>query len=282
MFGREYANHLDILHQSFAEMNEQYKKKLRKEKKGRFIEKLKKVFIRLFGIPEIGFQIRSLYFQNILFSHKFSKAPQKILDAGSGIGTYTFYLSKIFPRATVVGGEIDKNKLRTAYELQKNVAHWNIKFITLDVTKKQDIPQYDLIVIIDVLEHIENYDKVLKNLYNLLQKNGYLYIHVPQPNQKRIFTLLKTWHHQDHVHEGIEKIKLENKLKDFGFKIIISKETFGFFGKIAWEINHITLAKSFLLAGILYPFLYSLAKMDVICTNTSGLGVAILAKKLHE
>lgn len=281
MFGREYANHLDILNQSFAEMNEKYENKLRTENKSYFIEKLKKLFIGIFGIPEIGFQIRSLYFQDILYSHKFSKTPQKILDAGSGIGTYTFYLSKMFPQAQVVGGEIDKKKLRAAHDLKKKVASQNVTFISLDVTKKQKTSQYDLIVIIDVLEHIENYEKVLKNLYKLLRKNGYLYIHVPQPNQKRIFKALKFWHHEDHAHEGIEKRKLRKKLQNLGFELVIAKETFGFFGKLAWELNHLTLAKNFMLAGILYPFLYILAKMDVLVTNSSGLGIAVLAKKIH-
>ena len=138
---------------------------------------------------------------------------------------------------------------------------------------------YDFIVCIDVLEHIHDYGLVLKNFSKLLKNEGYLYIHVPQPNQKRIFNSLKKWRHEDHVHEGIAKKELENKLKKLNFDILTSMETFGFFGKLSWELNHLALSKSFIVAGIAHPLLYIIAKIDLWIINKNGLGVAILAKK---
>ena len=156
----------------------------------------------------------------------------------------------------------------------------NVEFNYLNITKINNKKNYyDLIVNIDVLEHIDNYELVIENFFNMLQKNGYLYIHVPQPNQKRIFSSLKKWHHEDHAREGITKNELENKLKKLGFKIVVSRETFGFFGKISWELNHIMLSKSFVIAGIIFPFLYLVAKIDLWVNNKNGLGVAVLAKK---
>ena len=280
MFGKEYANYLNILIQSFGQMNKEYQKKGNVNRKdGRFLGKLKKFYIAVFGIPEIGFQIRSIYFKNILASHVFSKNPQKILDAGSGIGAYAFWLGEKFANAEVVGGEIDKDKLKFCQAMTKDLERKNVAFIYQDIMKLNKKNKYDLIVAIDVLEHIYNYEKPLENFFYMLYKHGYLYIHVPQPSQKRILPIFKNWHHDDHAHEGISKINLENHLIKLGFKIIISKETFGFFGKLAWELNHLFLSRSFFMVGLTYPLLYLIARIDAWHYNRNGLGVALLARK---
>lgn len=280
MFGKEYAQRPAILLQSFGQINEKYLKKT-KTKKSIFFERLQKLYIFLFGIPEIGFQIRSIYFKKILSTNLSHKHFKKILDAGCGIGVYTILLGKIFTDAKVTGGDINKDKLISCLLLASQLYIKNVSFSYFDVTKisKKEVLTYDLIVSIDVLEHIDNYMEALKNFYRLLQNGGYLYIHVPQPDQKRIFRSFTTWHHKDHAHEGIAKNELEKQLKKLGFNIIISRETFGFFGKLAWEINHLILSRSFVLAGITFPFLYILARLDQLWRNTDGLGVAILVQK---
>lgn len=280
MFGREYAQHLDLLMHSYGQMNKDYLRKAREEKRIAFIEKLKKLSVLLFGIPEIGFQVRSIYFTKILSSCVALDKPKKILDAGSGIGAYTFWLAKTFPRASVTGGDIDRHKIKSCRVLAKEFHLNNASFSYFDITKTNGKADYDLIVTIDVLEHVEDYIAVLRNFQRLLRKDGLLYIHVPQPHQKRIFHSLRSWHHEDHVREGIDKKTLEGKLKKIGFRILVSRESFGFFGKLAWELNHVMLAKSFILAGIMFPFLYILAILDQLWKNKKGLGVAILAKKI--
>lgn len=280
MFGKEYAKHLEILNQSFGQMHGNYQEKIKKNRKSHsIVNKLKSIYIQLFGIPEIGFQIRSTYFKKILTYHLQNKNFKTILDAGSGIGVYTFWLGRRFKKTKIIGGEIDKDKLKSAH-LIKNKQHINnIDFIYLNILKAHKKSIYDLIVCIDVLEHLDYYEVALKNFKNLLKNNGYLFIHVPQPDQHRIFSSFKSWHHQDHKYEGIEKKKLESILNKFGFKIITMQETFGFFGKLAWEINHISLSKSFILAGITFPILYLLALLDQFFKNENGLGVVILAQK---
>lgn len=279
MFGKEYANHLDILNLSFKQMNDRYQKKAESNNKNSLVQKLKKLYVLVFGIPEIGFQIRSMYFKKILTSYLLNNKLTKILDAGSGIGAYTFWLGKKFTKAKVVGGEIDKNKLYSCRAMTSELHANNVTFVKFDITKIQRKAAYDLIVCIDVLEHIKDYNLVLKNFLHLLRNDGYLFIHVPQPNQKRIFRSLTTWHHENHIHDGIAQSKLENVLNKLGFRIVVSKETHGFFGKLAWELNHLTLSKSFFIASLIYPLLYIIAMVDFLFGNKNGLGIAILAKK---
>lgn len=278
MFGSEFSKHPEILLDSFKDMSHEYKKNVGMQKKG-LVVLLQKTYVMLFGIPEIGFQIRSMFFKDIL-SQKVKSKPKKILDAGSGIGTYSIWACKNFPDSYVVGCEIDKNKLNFSNKFSKELGLNNLSFIYGDITKKLNgKDKYDLIINIDVLEHIKDYKKVLKNFYNMLSPKGYLYVHTPQPNQKRLFKQLENWHHEDHVREGFVVRQLTKELVDLRFKVIVVRYTFGFFGKLAWEINHILLGKSFILAGLFYPLLIVLSVIDTMVNNKKGLGVAILAQK---
>ena len=185
----------------------------------------------------------------------------------------------MFEKAKIMGVDIDKKKLQTCKMLANELNIKNTAFAYFDVTKKQMETSYDLIVNIDVLEHIDRYEAVLENFSNLLKRGGYLYIHVPQSNQERIFGSLKEWHHEDHAREGISRKILEDDLRKLGFKIIVSRETFGLFGKLSWELNHLALAKSFFIVGVIFPILYIIAKIDLWQNNKNGLGIALLAKK---
>lgn len=280
MFGKEYAHHIDILTHSLREINDEYQNKINRNKSSvGFINKLKKLYVLIFGIPEIGFQIRSLYFEKVLNSFYLNKNLKKILDAGCGIGSYTLLLGKMFAKARVTGGDIDKYKLQSCKTIAKELNIKNVGFEYLNITQTSNKAIYDLVVCIDVLEHIHDYELVLKNFSRLLKSGGYLYIHVPQPNQKRIFPSLKDWHHEDHTREGISKKELEVSLNKLCFRTIDSRETFGFFGKLSWELNHLTLSKSLVLAGIIFPFLYAISLLDSLFKNNNGLGIAVLSQK---
>ncbi len=265
---------------SFREMKHEYGRKMKKTKGKDLITLLQKIYIWIFGIPEVGFLIRSLYFKNIISQKVKIGKIKNILDAGSGIGTYSFWLCRMFPNAKIVGEEVDRNKIKFSKKFAKELGFSGIDFYYQDISKDVNSKQkYDLIVNIDVLEHIKDYRRVLKNFYKQLVKEGFVYIHTPQPNQERIFSQLKKWHHEDHVREGFMIKELTKDLRDLGFKTVEVKETFGFFGKLAWEINHILLEKSFILSGFFYPFLILLSLLDTMVENEKGLGVAILARK---
>lgn len=279
MFGKEYYKNPQILLDSFREMNHEYENISGRNKKPELIRNLESFYIRIFGIPEIGFQCRFLYFQKLLNILK--KKPKKILDAGSGIGSQSLWLARRYKDALITSCDIDEGKLKNASRFAEKIIKSNkIKFLYGDISKPvKEKNTYDLIVNIDVLEHIKNYKTVLNNFYKLLVKGGYLYIHTPQVHQKRIFKQLESWKHEDHAIEGYTPEELTRELTKLGFKIVEKKETFGYFGKLAWELNHITLANSFILVGLVFPILYCFAKIDLLFNNKEGLGTAILAQK---
>lgn len=280
MFGYQYYKHPEILMDSLEEMSGKHKKELKKKTSGITLF-LEKIYLLIFGIPEIGFQVRSQYFKEMIGSGIKNKKSKKVLDAGSGIGIYSFWLSKKFKDSVVDGWEIDKTKLEFSKKFAKELNIKNINFIYGDVTKAsfKNKGKYDLIVNIDVLEHIEDYKDVLESFHKLLAKGGYLFIHTPQTDQKRLFKSSEHWHHEGHVHEGFSPSDLKKRLSKIEFEIVEIRETFGFFGKLAWELNHLILPKGFVILGIIYPFLYLISKFDMFTENRQGLGTAILAKK---
>lgn len=280
MFGSEYSNNSEILFSSFSGMHGSYKKKAKKIRQNPLLKILFKIYTQTFGIPEIGFQIRSLYFNDIVSSRLSHKKFKSILDAGSGIGFYSFWLARKYPNAVIDGTDIDREKINFCKKLAENLNIQNTIFSFSDITKKpQKNGMYDFIVNIDVLEHVENYKKVIKNFEQLLKVNGYLYIHTPQPHQKRIFRELATWEHEGHIHEGYTPLDLKKTLTESGFKIIELRQSYGFFGKLAWELNHLSFRKNFFLAGVIFPILYMLAYLDLEFQNKNGLCTAILAQK---
>ncbi len=281
IYGKEYAMHPEILLNSFGQMSDDYKTSSKKNKTSGLLSILQKLYIRLFGIPEIGFQLRSLYFHHCM--EKLRKLePKHILDAGSGIGLYTLHLSREFPNAIVTGVDLDNKKIFFCKRFAKELGVENAVFKKSDIVENfSNGVKYDLIVNIDVLEHIGSYKAVLRNFYKLLSPKGYLYIHTPQPDQRRIFKQLETWHHEDHIHEGFPPQTLTKDLQTIGFKVIEKRQTFGFFGSLAWELNHLLLSKSLVLSGIFFPLLYLLANLDLVVNNKRGLGTAVVAQKAN-
>lgn len=277
MNGKVYNKYPEILVDSFTGMTTDYSKKTQSVSESR--SKLISLYLKLFGIPEIGFQIRYLYFLKALGRIK-SLDSKSVLDAGSGIGYYIYEMSRKFPNAKLFGYELDSIKLDFTKNRFVELSSKNINIRQIDLTKMTDKNKFNLIVNVDVLEHVEDYQAILKNLYRGLKNNGYLYIHTPSINQRRYFPkYFNGWEHEEHVRVGFDKSSLESDLRSIGFKVVDSRYSHGKLGSLAWEINHILLKKSFVLSGILFPFLYILAVIDSKLTNKNGLCLSILVNK---
>lgn len=279
MIGSLYFRHPEILLESLSQMNDSYTQNAKKPAKG-LMRNLQQLYIFLFGIPEIGFQVRSMYYRWALSVVKRHIAPKRVLDAGSGIGNYVFDMARMFPGVHADGWEIDRRKMQFAQRFSTELKITNAHFSYGDITKKPNIAgAYDFVVNVDVLEHIKEYKKALANIHLLLKPGGYLFVHTPQENQKRFFRQFETWEHDDHVREGFKPDVLRRDLERIGFDVIAVRNSFGFFGSLAWELNHLLLGRHMMLAGLLYPLLYVFASLDPVVRNNSGLCVAILARK---
>lgn len=120
------------------------------------------------------------------------KMSDSVLDLGTGSGNFELLFARRLKR--IVGVDYNDEAIYFLNNLLKNENISNVDLVCsdvrklpLDVTKKK----YDLIVIIDVIEHIriEDADKLLPKLRLLLNEDGKLLIITP--NYNSIWRLLE-------------------------------------------------------------------------------------------
>lgn len=130
----------------------------------------------------------------------------KILDFGCGEGSFIPTQTKYFKNVDAFDLDIQ--------EAKKLCAHLAIKNVKLYTDLKQiSKKKYDVIVALDVLEHIKNIDLITNKLLEMLNKKGLIFITGPSENfiykiGRKIFRFTKP---PDHFYSITE---IENKLKN--------------------------------------------------------------------
>ena len=171
---------------------------------------------------------------NILLGHKKSG---KLLDVGCALGYMLVPFSKHFE---VYGIDCSKYAIGKAKKIVENgifkVHNAEESFPFMNNT-------FDVVTCFDVLEHIEDVDSLIENIYNVLKKKGILFLITPNYNILRktlIYFPDKMEHHISlyHVDEILKKLikhnfKIINHLtemtlfgKSFLFKSNVAPETF--------------------------------------------------------
>lgn len=231
------------------------------------------LYIRLFGIPEIGFQERFNFFQRCIKNTN----GKKFIDAGCGNGTYSRFMANEYPQSKIMAFDFEKKIITLAKELANQKG---ISFFTHDLTKKNTrlLNKADIVWSLDVLEHIKDYKKAVKNLILMVKKNGYLILHVPLINQRRWFSYFNHWTHETHEREGFQKKEIIDLLKNF--KIIKEINTFGALGSFIWELNIVLFKKFPPLGTLLFPLFRILMLLDKMIPSKKYNCFGILAQKL--
>lgn len=153
----------------------------------------------------------------------------EVLEFGAGIGNISQFVHK---RVKLTISDIDKDllsRLKNNYSKNKNT-----KVIYFDITKnppKKYLNKFDAIYSSNVLEHIREDEKVLKNLKKILRKNGKIAILVPAKQ----FAFTKLDKRLGH-HRRYEKEKLRQLLKDTGYEVD-KIYYFNIVGLPAWKIR---------------------------------------------
>lgn len=97
----------------------------------------------------------------------------KILDVGAGSGATLAWLKTIYPGAQTTGVELNP---AMSNELQRNADVAMIGNIDECIPK---LSRYDLILLLDVLEHLADSVASLRQLTRLLQPDGHIIVSVP-------------------------------------------------------------------------------------------------------
>jgi len=223
----------------------------------------------------MGNFIRNLYLKKYLRKlpvHQF----KKVLDAGCGSGSCALQVGKAFPGWQVTAVDIKDRDFPGA-------SMPNVDFHKQDLMTLKETGTYDFIYSIDVLEHIKGNITAIENLCRALKPGGYIFLHIPYDKNgnrifpRRFFKKFDEWAAQEHIGEQYSTGELSEILKNMGFTIKSSANTFGFPGTLAWELNRIC-DRSFKLKVLLMPFLKLLAWVEVRTPHRKG-STLVLAQK---
>lgn len=119
---------------------------------------------------------------NVIFQSKNIMKNKTVLDLGCGAGRLCLYASKYAKHVTGID-YIDK-AIEYSNKFAKMCNIKNIDFLLGDIDSfKED--KYDVIMMAEVLQHVDNPLKTLKKCKKLLNKNGYLIISIPSFNNFR-------------------------------------------------------------------------------------------------
>lgn len=243
-----------------------------------------KLFYRFLGINHMGGRVRKLYVSKMM---KNIKNHGVILDAGSGSGCFSFYFSRILTHSHVVAIEIKDDQISNCQKIQTRLNRSNLEFIQGDLRKYAPLEKFDLIYSIDVLEHIDEDEKVLKNFYRALKPNGILILHLPRKQQlhKLHFKRFRNRVNEGHVRDGYTKEEVITKLRESDFVIKEFKNTCGKFASLSRELQLLVDETKYLrslLRLFSFPFLITLAYLDTLLTlndKTDHQGFLIRAVK---
>lgn len=233
----------------------------------------RKLFYRLLDI----LLLRTWHVHRALrtFSQLRGSHPVKVLDAGSGFGQYTWYMARKNPHWDITAIDIKEDEVRDCQRFHKEAGRTKTRFLVRDLTRYNEPDAYDLILSVDVMEHIEEDERVFRNFFHSLKPGGMLLISTPSDqggsdvhhNEGQSFI-------EEHVRDGYGMEEIRQKLKKAGFDKVACQYTYGKPGNIAWRISMkypiIWLGRSNVFFFLL-PFYYLITMPVVLVLNYADL-----------
>jgi SAM-dependent methyltransferase len=145
-------------------------------------------------------------------------APKKAVEVGCGAGEVLRQLRLRLPEVTeLVGYEISPQ----AFEMTKERAGPGLRFELADFVEAEE-PDVDLLLLIDVIEHVEDYLGFLRSLQGRARN---LILHVPLDLSiewmLRVSPLVNERRTMGHIHYFTKDIALE-ALRDTGYEVVDS------------------------------------------------------------
>ncbi len=218
--------------------------------------------------------------------------PVRVLDAGTGFGQYAYFMARAFRNVHVDAVDVKPDYLRRAQHFadQTSVGP-QISWIQDDLTDLQQDGPYDLVLSVDVMEHIKDDEGVFRHFERVLRPGGYVVINTPsdqggsdvQADSDDSFI-------GEHVRDGYNMQALCDKLQRAGLTPVEQTYTYGPYGSTAWRWlikRPMQMLGATWAALLLLPLYYLMVlpaglwlnAQDVAHDNETGTGVLVVAQK---
>jgi len=250
---------------------------------------LRKLFYRLLDL----LLLRTWHIKkNIRTWKKDYKNGASILDAGSGFGQYSYYLSKQSKNWNILGVDVKEEQIEDCNKFFTQIKKSDrVNFEYADLTKFEKSEKFDLILSVDVMEHILEDVEVFKNFHRSLKKGGMVLISTPSDqggsdvHDEDVHSFI-----DEHVRDGYNIKEIEEKLNSAGFNNIEAAYSYGTLGKISWKLSMkwpilmLNASKLFFIILpvyyiITFPFSFILNYFDTSGKHKTGTGLIVKAYK---
>lgn len=251
---------------------------------------LRRIFYALLDL----FFLRSWHIRKILKevgSGLDRKGEWKLLDAGSGFGQYDRFILSKFKNVNITSVDVKEDYLRDSeHYFSQNIKNNRIQFRQADLLAFDSEDRFDVVICIDVLEHIEKDVRVMKNLAKVLNPGGYFLMHSPSHYSEEDAGDEESFV-DEHARPGYSKEEISDKLTEAGLDPEKVHYTYGFWGHKAWVLsvkwpmlwfNKFGLFAALILLmyyPVTLPFVLLMNFADLFTANPKGNGIYALARK---
>ncbi len=219
-------------------------------------------------------------------------AEARVLDAGAGYGQYSYFMSGLAKDWKITAVDIMEDQVKECNIFFKRIGRDDrVVCDKGDLTAFQKADTYDLILSVDVMEHIADDVKVFRNFYTSLKIGGMVLLSTPSDlGGSDVHGEEDSSFIEEHVRDGYNIRGIEEKLRFAGFTGVDIRYSYGLPGKISWRISMkwpvlmLNAGKLFLLLLPFYylitlPVVLLLNTLDVLFKHDSGTGLIVKAKK---
>ena len=240
---------------------------------------------QVLGVAEPAHYLHHRYLRQALT--RLEVSPSTVLDAGCGSGDHTFYLARRFPEAKVLGIDIDEALIARNREVARRLRLPNAVFEVASVTEPMTEP-FDLIVSIDVLEHLAEQQRALRSLHSALAPAGLAFFHIPTARPRpvpfsRYLADFHAWAEEEHVAEDVTAAQFVNLVRRAGFDVLESWPTFGYWtGEMATSLFALPFQNTWrnrVTQLALAPMCRLLVMLDRVGPQRTRYAVAVLLRR---
>lgn len=255
--------------------------------RGVFYALLDLFFLRSWYVRKYLREVHSASLPGVLMSGK----PLKILDAGCGFGQYDQFMIRSLSNIKIDAVDIKEDYLNDCrHYFKSDIKRGVIDFKNVDLLNPGISKTYHIVLCVDVLEHIEEDVKVMKNLCDVLKPGGYFLMHSPSHLAEDDADGDDSFV-GEHARAGYSKEDISEKLRRAGLNPVKMEYSYGSAGHFAWEIlikwPMLWLTRIGFTAMLLLPFWYILTlipglvlmQVDMLRENRTGTGIVVLAQK---
>ena len=241
------------------------------------------VFRKLFYLLLDLLLLRQWYVKREINKYFSTEKSLRFYDAGAGFGQYSYFVLNRFKKAKIHAADLKTDYIDSFAQYAQNKGWNGFTAQQADLVEYTPKESFDLIIAIDILEHIEDDEQVLQNFRKVLEKGGKLIISSPSNfDESAKFTA-------EHVRPGYSKEEICSKLERTGFSIRSFEYSYGKFGQIYWKLALkyplSLISKSKILAILLpiyyiifYPIAFSFMLLDYYNKNKIGTGIIVVAE----